>query len=37
MKLNNTRNLNMYKEITKRLMRVVNGGRLVQPLDWLAL
>ena len=24
-------------EITMRLTRVVNGGHLVKPLDWLAL
>ena len=26
-----------YTEITMRLMCVVNGGHLVEPLDWLAL
>ena len=35
MKLNDTRNLN-YTEITMRLTRIVNGGCLVEPLDWLA-
>ena len=35
MKLNDTRDLN-YTEITMRLRRIVNGGCLVEPLDWLA-
>ena len=26
-----------YTEITMRLMRIVNGNRLVETLNWLAL
>ena len=26
-----------YMEITMRLTRIVNGDRLVKPLDWLVL
>ena len=37
MKLNNTQNINYYMEIIMRLMHVMNGSRLVKPLDWLAL
>ena len=41
MKLNNTLNLNIQKLLAiclmLRLTRVVNGGPLVKPLDWLAL
>ena len=35
MKLNNTKF--KYTEITMRLTRIVNGDRLVETLNWLAL
>ena len=37
MKLNNTWNLNTYMEITMHLTHVVNGDRLIETLDQLAL